>query len=92
MYSNIEYTVPSFVGLVVVLYTAPWHFKTGNIATLSMIFWMMVQNIVHLVNGKRDLPLTSMSLHILSNNEDHTLTCHRFRVVQQHQGSRSLLG
>ncbi|WWD15621.1 hypothetical protein CI109_100043 [Kwoniella shandongensis] len=45
-----EYLGPSIVALVLALYPLPWHLRTGNIATLSMIFWMTALNIVHTVN------------------------------------------
>ena len=49
-FSNPEYLGPSVVALVLALYPLPWHLRTRNIATLSMIFWMTLLNIVHTVN------------------------------------------
>jgi hypothetical protein len=47
---NPPYLVPTVLSLLAVLYPAPWHIRTRNIATLSMIFWMTALNIAHLVN------------------------------------------
>jgi pheromone a factor receptor len=47
---NLAYLVPTIFALVLALYPAPWHLRTRNIATLSMIFWMTSLNLVHLVN------------------------------------------
>jgi pheromone a factor receptor len=47
-----ELVVPSIIGLVCVLYVLPWHVRVRNLATLSMSFWMISLNFVHLVNGK----------------------------------------
>ncbi|OXC86425.1 pheromone a factor receptor [Cryptococcus neoformans] len=49
-FAHPEYLVPSVIALVLALYPLPWHLRTGNIATLSMIFWMTLLNIVHIVN------------------------------------------
>lgn len=51
-FAHPEYLVPSVIALVLALYPLPWHLRTGNIATLSMIFWMTLLNIVHIVNCK----------------------------------------
>jgi prepilin signal peptidase PulO-like enzyme (type II secretory pathway) len=47
-----ELVVPSIIGLVCVLYVLPWHIRVRNLATLSMSFWMISLNFIHLVNGK----------------------------------------
>ncbi|KAE8541020.1 hypothetical protein D1P53_002374 [Cryptococcus gattii VGV] len=49
-FAHPEYLVPSVIALVLPLYVLPWHLRTSNIATLSMIFWMSLLNIVHIVN------------------------------------------
>lgn len=51
-FAHPEYLVPSVIALVLPLYVLPWHLRTSNIATLSMIFWMSLLNIVHIVNCK----------------------------------------
>ncbi|ODN98420.1 pheromone a factor receptor [Cryptococcus wingfieldii CBS 7118] len=50
VFANIQYLIPSCFALVCALYPLPWHLRTGNIATLTMIFWMALLNIVHIVN------------------------------------------
>ncbi|WVW82815.1 hypothetical protein I302_104827 [Kwoniella bestiolae CBS 10118] len=49
-FRNIEYLVPSLLATILALYPLPWHIRTRNIATLSMIFWMTTLNMVHNVN------------------------------------------
>ncbi|WVQ78574.1 hypothetical protein IAT38_000660 [Cryptococcus sp. DSM 104549] len=49
-FAHPEYLAPSVVALVLALYPLPWHLRTRNIATLTMIFWMTMLNIVHTVN------------------------------------------
>nr|ODN95032.1 pheromone a factor receptor [Cryptococcus depauperatus CBS 7855] len=46
-----EYVAPSIIAFVLCLYPLPWHMRTGNIATLTMIFWMAWLNLVHIVNS-----------------------------------------
>jgi pheromone a factor receptor len=55
-FAHPEYLVPSVFALVAALYPLPWHLRTRNIATVSMIFWMTLLNIVHTVNCKLTLP------------------------------------
>ncbi|KAJ9110981.1 hypothetical protein QFC20_002748 [Naganishia adeliensis] len=45
-----ELVVPSVIGLVCVLYVLPWHIRVRNLATLSMSFWMISLNLIHLIN------------------------------------------
>lgn len=47
---NAALLVPSVIALVLALYPAPWHIRTRNIATCSMIFWMTCLNLVDTVN------------------------------------------
>ncbi|KJE05297.1 pheromone a factor receptor [Cryptococcus gattii NT-10] len=49
-FAHPEYLIPSVIALVLPFYVLPWHLRTGNIATLSMVFWMSLLNIVHIVN------------------------------------------
>jgi hypothetical protein len=41
----------STIALVLVLIPLPWHWKARNIATLSTIFWIAGDNLIHLVNA-----------------------------------------
>ncbi|RXK41913.1 pheromone a factor receptor [Tremella mesenterica] len=50
MSNLVNLLVPSIIALLTALYPAPWHLRTRNIATLSMIFWMTALNLVHIVN------------------------------------------
>jgi hypothetical protein len=45
-----EIFVPSLLSFVLVLYVVPWHLRIRNIATLSMSFWMLALNLVHIIN------------------------------------------
>jgi pheromone a factor receptor len=45
-----ELFVPSLLSFVLVLYVVPWHLRIRNIATLSMSFWMLALNLVHIIN------------------------------------------
>jgi pheromone a factor receptor len=49
-FAHPELLIPSIFALVLALYPAPWHIRTRNVATLSMIFWMTSLNLVHIVN------------------------------------------
>ncbi|OCF44175.1 pheromone a factor receptor [Kwoniella heveanensis CBS 569] len=50
-FKHVELLVPSIIAQVLALYPLPWHIRTKNIATLSMIFWMSALNLVHNVNS-----------------------------------------
>ena len=50
IFDHTQYLAPSIIALVLALYPLPWHLRTRNIATLSMIFWMTCLNTVHTVN------------------------------------------
>lgn len=56
-----ELVVPSVIGLVCVLYVLPWHIRVRNLATLSMSFWMISLNLIHLINCKHISPPDSPS-------------------------------
>ncbi|KAK8870086.1 hypothetical protein IAR55_000656 [Kwoniella newhampshirensis] len=45
-----EYLGPSIIALILALYPLPWHLRTRNIVTLSMIFWMTALNTIHTIN------------------------------------------
>ncbi|WRT65061.1 uncharacterized protein IL334_002003 [Kwoniella shivajii] len=45
-----DYPFWSFVALLLVLLPLPWHLRARNIATLSLIFWLVLANIINLVN------------------------------------------
>lgn len=47
-----ELLVPGVIGLVCVVYVLPWHIRVRNLATLSMAFWMISSNLVHIINRK----------------------------------------
>lgn len=47
-----ELFIPSLISFVAVLYVVPWHLRIKNIATLSMSFWMLALNLVHIINRK----------------------------------------
>ncbi|WVQ98952.1 hypothetical protein IAU59_006084 [Kwoniella sp. CBS 9459] len=49
-FKHVELLAPSIIAQVLALYPLPWHIRTKNIATLSMIFWMTALNLVHNVN------------------------------------------
>jgi hypothetical protein len=47
-----ELLIPSIISFVAVAYVVPWHIRIRNIATLSMSFWMLSLNMVHIINRK----------------------------------------
>jgi pheromone a factor receptor len=47
-----ELFIPSLISFLLVLYVVPWHLRIRNIATLSMSFWMLMLNAVHIINRK----------------------------------------
>ncbi|WRT67387.1 uncharacterized protein IL334_004358 [Kwoniella shivajii] len=49
-FTHNELLVPSIIATILALYPLPWHIRTRNIATLSMIFWMTCLNLVHTIN------------------------------------------
>ncbi|WWC89812.1 uncharacterized protein L201_004738 [Kwoniella dendrophila CBS 6074] len=49
-FQHYDYLIPSILATILALYPLPWHIRTRNIATLSMIFWMTCLNMVHNVN------------------------------------------
>ncbi|WWC69207.1 uncharacterized protein I206_103144 [Kwoniella pini CBS 10737] len=49
-FKHFELLIPSLIATILALYPLPWHIRTRNIATLSMIFWMTCLNMVHNVN------------------------------------------
>lgn len=46
-----DYAVWSFIGFIMVLLPSPWHWRARNIATLSLIFWVAMANLVVFVNS-----------------------------------------
>ncbi|WWC60851.1 uncharacterized protein I303_103427 [Kwoniella dejecticola CBS 10117] len=49
-FQHFELLIPSLIATILALYPLPWHIRTRNIATLSMIFWMTCLNMVHNIN------------------------------------------
>ncbi|OCF59121.1 hypothetical protein L486_03622 [Kwoniella mangroviensis CBS 10435] len=45
-----DYPFWSFISTVLVLLPLPWHIRARNIATLSLIFWLVLANVVTFVN------------------------------------------
>ncbi len=45
-----DYPFWSFVGLLAVLLPIPWHWRARNIATLSLIFWSGLTNLIIFLN------------------------------------------
>ncbi|KAK4689797.1 pheromone a factor receptor, partial [Tremellales sp. Uapishka_1] len=45
-----EFPFWSFVSIVIVLIPAPWHYRARNVATMSIIFWLTLSNLVLFVN------------------------------------------
>jgi pheromone a factor receptor len=52
VFRNAVYLSMSIIAWVAALYPLPWHLRTRNIATLSMIFWMTMLNTVHIINSE----------------------------------------
>ncbi|KAI0078449.1 fungal pheromone STE3G-protein-coupled receptor [Panus rudis PR-1116 ss-1] len=46
-----EFPYIAFISAVLVLLPVPWHFRAGNVATLSMIAWLFVVNIIYGVDA-----------------------------------------
>nr|CDR19296.1 STE3 protein [Papiliotrema flavescens] len=46
-----DYPFWSFVGLVAVLLPLPWHWRARNVATLALIFWIALANLIVFVNS-----------------------------------------
>jgi pheromone a factor receptor len=46
-----DYAIFSFLAMFAVSLPLPWHWKARNIATLSIIFWLLLANLVIFVNG-----------------------------------------
>lgn len=44
--------VPAIAAVLGVIYVLPWHVRLRNVATLSMSFWLITQNIRNIVNCK----------------------------------------
>lgn len=43
--------IGAFVAAVLVLIPLPWHWRAKNIATLSMIAWLFISNIIFAINS-----------------------------------------
>jgi pheromone a factor receptor len=41
----------SFIGFVVVLIPSPWHWRSRNVATLCLIFWLALYNMTRFINS-----------------------------------------
>jgi hypothetical protein len=46
-----SYVVFSFLAAVAVVLPLPWHWRAKNVATISIIFWLLSANLVILVNA-----------------------------------------
>lgn len=46
-----EFPIWSAISILCVLIPAPWHWKTRNVATISVIFWLGLYNGVNLINS-----------------------------------------
>ena len=46
-----ELSVGAFIATVLVLVPLPWHWRARNVATLSMIVWLFVSNVIYGVNS-----------------------------------------
>lgn len=45
-----EYPLWCAISLVVVLLPAPWHWRSRNISTVCLIWWLSLYNIITLIN------------------------------------------
>jgi hypothetical protein len=48
---GIELPIGAFIAATIVLIPLPWHWRARNIATLSIIAWLFISNVVYGVNS-----------------------------------------
>ncbi|KAI0789242.1 pheromone A receptor-domain-containing protein [Abortiporus biennis] len=46
-----EFPYIAFFAALLVLFPVPWHWRAGNVATLSMVFWLFVMNVIYGVDA-----------------------------------------
>lgn len=46
-----EFAPIAFVAAFSVLLALPWHWRAGNIATLSIVGWLFATNIIYAINA-----------------------------------------
>jgi len=46
-----DYPFWSFIGLIAVLLPLPWHWRARNVATLALMFWIALANLIVFVNS-----------------------------------------
>jgi pheromone a factor receptor len=48
---HIELPIGAFIAATIVLIPLPWHWRARNIATLSIIAWLFISNVIYGVNS-----------------------------------------
>lgn len=46
-----ELPAASILAAILVLLPTPWHWRAGNVATLSMIVWLFAVNVIYAVDS-----------------------------------------
>lgn len=46
-----EFPYVAFLAAFLVLFPLPWHWRSGNVATLSMVFWLFILNVIYGVDA-----------------------------------------
>lgn len=61
MYAELPYV--AFVAAFLVLIPLPWHWRSGNVATLAMVAWLFVINVIYGIDAiiwSRNIKITAL--------------------------------